>query len=102
MPTYDVDHYQIWSLCQYDNGFVAWVELYYGGRAVGRIFFYAEGRALPKNYTSPPTLHYPASQFATVMDILRQEKPLKFQTSDGGNGWIGTAALEPAGEEEAR
>jgi hypothetical protein len=46
-------------------------------------------------------LYYHIREFDSVMDILRNEKPLKLYFNPGGKwGCVSTSSLEPVGEEE--
>jgi len=73
------------------------------------LHFYPEGVAVPANskQTHIPTgrpifyVNYRYAQFGNVVDILRNEKPLKFMFNDGNLGAYITTSEEPIGEAES-
>jgi hypothetical protein len=73
-----------------------------GGAYVGHIVFLKDGVNLPANYETygNPVLHFPASKFDEIMNVLRHEEPL-YIALDPSNG-MGTICTsnEPIGEEE--
>jgi hypothetical protein len=68
---------------------------------VGRMVFYSEN--IPPNTTTGnnlPSLHFHASQFNDIIDILRYEKPLFLRMNTGSlNGELATSS-EEIGEQE--
>ena len=77
--------------------------LYNDNTFVGSIFFMKEGVNIPANVESSgqPKLHFPASKFEEIMNILRHEEPLYITlVPSNGIGTISTS-LEPIGEEES-
>ena len=76
--------------------------LYHDGAYVGSIFFMKEGVSMPENIevSGNPRLHFPASRFEELMDVLRHEEPLYISVvPSNGIGTISTSN-EPIGEEE--
>jgi hypothetical protein len=71
------------------------------------LFFYREGMTLPENrritYSGGRSAYYVSyrwSQFTSVIDLLRNEKPIQFFFRDGDRqAYISTSA-EPVGEAE--
>ena len=96
----DFDSYKYW----YYSGhpYEALIYCYKATAYVGRIVFYKDGAAIPANANlSGPSIHYPLSRFADVIDTLRMEKPLYlFLNLDNGIGMLATSDFEPVGEEE--
>jgi len=45
------------------------------------------------------TMHLPSTMFQSVLDILRNEKPIQIYFAQG-RGFFGTGATEPVGENE--
>ena len=72
------------------------------------LYFYPEGATLPPNRkeihapsgTPLYTVNYRYSQMANVLDLLRNEKPIKFSFDDGSLGAYITTSQEPVGEGE--
>ncbi len=57
--------------------------LYSGGKAIGQLYFETNGSALPQDQIiGTPTIFYHREDFANVLDMLRNEKPVVFD-SDG-------------------
>lgn len=98
-----------------NSGRVALLLCYSGNSFVGRIDFYPDGGALPKDYLWHPgpvseyaVLHMPMSRFDSVVSIVRNEKPLNLYmsvnrgsgSSTQGYGYLATTDKEPVGEEE--
>jgi hypothetical protein len=97
-----------------DSGRVALVMCYQGDGFVGRIDFHPDGAALVSDYLwhpSSPSVTYvvlqmPVSRFASVVETLRRERPLKlsidvdagFGAATNGSGYLGTGAKEPIAE----
>jgi hypothetical protein len=76
--------------------------LYKGGAYVGSVFFMKEGVDIPENAEvgGHPRLHFPASKYMEIMDMLRHESPLYITlVPTNGIGTISTSS-EPVGEEE--
>lgn len=110
-------------MAQYTNGFDAYQAFYYSGstqlQAViqvyasgvfnGRIGFYPDaGPVVPNGEITPtgikvPAINFALSRFPAIMDMLRWEKPLYiFLDTSNGIGFVGTAQLEPVGEQEGK
>jgi len=110
-------------MAQFTNGFDAYQAFYYTGptqlQAViqvyaagvftGRIGFYPDaGPVVPNGTINPtgvnvPAVNYALSRFEDVMTMLHTEKPLYiFLDTGNGIGFVGTAQLEPVGEEEGK
>ncbi|MEM7482772.1 MAG: hypothetical protein AAF481_16480 [Acidobacteriota bacterium] len=69
--------------------------------------FYPQDSTLPPNKTAPHIsgktlyyLNYRYDQLANSIDILRNEKPIKFFYRDDTHAGYITTAAEPVGEEE--
>lgn len=83
------------------------IECLHRGDLVGMLHFHSEGTQLPTNDLldggdGGPVcrLHYRLSQFAHLVDLLREEKPLYLWFSEAsGQGAVMTGA-EPVGEGE--
>ncbi len=98
-----------------NDGRVGLVMCYSGNSFVGRIDFYPDGEALPKDYLWHPgssgecvILHMPMSRFDSVLSTIREESPLNLyiNANNGGGastqgfGYLTTTDKEPVGEEE--
>ena len=96
----DFDTYKYW----YYSGhpYEALIYCYKATAYVGRIVFFKDGASIPPNANlSGPSIHYPISRFAHVIDTLRMEKPLYlFLNLDNNIGMVATSDFEPVGEEE--
>jgi len=90
------------------------VELFWSRRQVGTIHFYPDGTPIPGDEVFAQSsgciiyLHYPEDRYASIMDILRNEKPAYVYIGarpgspgsfTSGEGHIKTSK-EPLGEEE--
>ena len=97
----DFDSYKYW--CYSGHPYEVLVYCYRDEAYVGRIVFFKDGAPIPPNAdVGGPSIHFPLSRFAQIMDTLRHEKPLYlFLGVDNAIGSIGTADFEPVGEEEA-
>jgi len=101
--TKSFDNYKVFYYSQY-NDLKCYVYLYQGTSYQGRLAFHEDGSAIPDNaaYSGNPTLNYPVSEFANVMEILREEKPLNITLNEAnGIGTLATSQYEPVGEEES-
>jgi hypothetical protein len=81
----------------------ALIYCYQAGAYVGRIVFFKDAASTPANanYASGPSIHYPLSRYADVVDLLRHEKPLSlFLNLDNLIGILSTDENEPTGEDE--
>ncbi len=79
---------------------VAFIHCYYNGRNVMSCEFYRNGSALPQNRNggSRVALTYHWSHFDSVVDVLRNEKPIYFGYIDTTKvGYVSTHQ-EPVGE----
>lgn len=75
---------------------------YKDGTYVGCVFFMKEDESIPTNIevSGHPRLHFPASKFEEIMNMLRHESPLYLTlVTSNGIGTISTSN-EPIGEEE--
>lgn len=98
MPVKQIGSYQV----QYaSNSFVPRIWLKDTGNAsIGQLVFRPDGAPLPADNAT--NLHYHLSNFAHIMDLLRNEKPLYYHFVGAGSGnenAIRTSA-EPQGEGE--
>ncbi len=77
------------------------------GTLHGALYFHKDSDTMPKQDTRNPATpyiycHYPAEDFANIVDILRNELPIYFTwvgSETEGQGAV-TTSLEPIGEEE--
>ncbi|MEP7016039.1 MAG: hypothetical protein ABI925_11415 [Verrucomicrobiota bacterium] len=78
------------------------IDLYMSAAAVGTLLFMKTGQPIPANTIvgGIPRLHYSITDFAAMMSMIREEKPL-FINLNEANG-IGTICTsdEPVGEQE--
>ncbi len=99
-----IDHYKV---VQYGKNktpetLVAYIHCYHAGRNVMSCEFYAEGSAIPDNRFAGCRigLAYPWSRFSSVLDVLRNERPLYYGYIFSTKvGYVSTY-LEAVGEEE--
>jgi hypothetical protein len=72
------------------------------GSRVAFLTFMNDGVPLPANTIGPgtPNIHFPVSQLNNVITTLRYEKPLQVDLPSTLIGTVGTASLEPVGEQE--
>lgn len=78
-------------------------DCYDEGRYVGRLWFWPEGATVPANEFSGGQvhLHFRLARAGEVLATLRTEKPLFLLLNEATQwGYVGTAALEPVGEQE--
>ena len=83
-----------------DSDLVAYIHCYYKGKNVVSCEFYQEGASLPdnRNKGGRVSLMYPWRRLYTMMDVLRNEKPLYFGFIESTKvGYIATHQ-EPVGE----
>lgn len=83
----------------------AFIHCYHANKNVMSALFYNDESSVPNNHWAGEgyrvELKYPMSKFASIIDLLRNEKPLYFgYISDNSLGYISTHA-EPTGEEES-
>jgi len=98
------DSYKIWYYSARQYSWRVNMQLYKGGGVVGRLMFMKKGQPLPDNHTDGNLvyLYYPIRRFEEIMGILRYEKPLYVALVPSNKiGYVGTADLEPVGEEES-
>jgi len=73
------------------------------GRAI--LWFYPEGATLPDNRKWPDRdffdVYYHMDSWEAILDVLRNESPVKFNYSDTNNGAQIYTGQEPVGEEES-
>jgi len=77
------------------------------GKAVGIAYFHPDGMTMPSAMLTDSgliVLHYPASHFPAVVDLLRNERPVFLRYTAGEPPTVSIdTALEPVGEgNEAR
>ena len=108
MAYYSIDQYQLsmWSsrsLTDNPVAALAGVMLYEAGsgRYRGRIYFHPDGNELidPTESGGVITLRYNLCQLPSVIDMLRNEKPVYIYYYSVGNAGLKTGK-EPVGEEE--
>ena len=81
---------------------ISGIHIYNEGIYKGKCSFYEDGVNMSQNISSSGRvyLHYPASKFSWVLDILRNEKPVFYYLNTSSRfGYIGTSR-EAVGEEE--
>ena len=98
----DFDEYKVF----YTNSskhYKAFIYLYHDKKYIGSLGFLNNDKVLPDavfdNVNSIIRLHYHISNFGNIVEILRQEKPLRLYCHSDGFGWL-TTSFEPIGEEE--
>jgi len=98
----NVTHYSIlfYGSAEGFMGIRAQIQLADGAAVLGWIRFHDEGMAFPADGQSGDKLvmNLPTALFPSVLDVLRNEKPVKFYLSSG-RVFFGTDA-EEVGEEE--
>lgn len=114
MPTFQIDKYTVQLFANDLRGSLTrWADkvifLYSGNQNVGQAYFAREGASAPDATFSGGIVwyHAPGSQYAPVMDMLRNEKPVYinwFPHTDStepndGNAYFSTGQ-EPIGEGE--
>jgi len=83
------------------DGLRAQIRLYdEAHKALAYVRFYDRGSAIPVDFV-PPLLdtwrvHLPSDMFGSVLDVLRNEKPVQFYTGRHDRTYLGTL---PEGEE---
>ena len=100
--TNEFDSYRLYYQSAPQYSWQSRIYLYNDGSYVGSIFFMKEGVDLPANIDvgGHPRLHFPASKFEEIMNVLRHEEPLYITlVTSNGIGTISTSN-EPIGEEE--
>ncbi len=101
MPLTQIDKYEV----MYSSGtFPPRIWLKQSGKYIGQLIFQANGAALPPDAMlgTQVNLHYHLENLETVLDLLRNEKPMYLLFSGSGPGFengIKTTA-EPLGEGE--
>jgi len=108
MAYYTIDRYELmmWSsrsLIDNPNSAIAGLMFYEAGtgRYRGRAYFHPDGINLPAPTESGGfiTLRYNLCQLESVIDLLRNEKPIYLYFYSAGNAGLKTGR-EPVGEEE--
>ncbi|HEX6746144.1 MAG TPA: hypothetical protein VF092_02435 [Longimicrobium sp.] len=101
----DVSTYHVYAQGANTKGVLAWIILGIPN-AFATLMFYQDGAEIPANSifvnAGQPayTVRYHYAQFADVLDLLRNEKPIKFAFNDQSlSGYI-TTGDEPVGEAE--
>lgn len=97
----EFDSYKLYYVCNHQT-VPAQLLLYNGKTFVGWVYFYHDDIDLPEPYWGTLfILYYKLRHFDDMISILRHEKPLFALYNDEAKyGGIGTAELEPVGEEE--
>ena len=102
MPVTKIDEYDVLYSA---NSFVPRISLRGGGKSLGQLVFLPNGSSLPPDSMTGTTvnLYYHLTDFANVIDLLRNEKPmfLLFNGTGGGNENGIKTTPEPVGEGEA-
>lgn len=103
MANYPFDKYSVLfygSSAGYNN-FRAQIQLFNAATPVGYVRFVVSGAAFPADTESGGvvTMHMPESSYASVIDLLRNEKPLLIYYV-GGRAFLGTVSTENTGEDD--
>jgi hypothetical protein len=79
----------------------AQIALYDGGKIVAYVRFNDPSMVFEADSDSGGIIwmYLPSSMFQSVVDILRNEKPINIYYAQG-RGFLGTSTLEPVGEAE--
>jgi hypothetical protein len=79
----------------------AQIELHGPSGPVAWVRFNDPGMVFENDYVTNGVLrmHLPSSMFQSVLDVLRNEKPIQVYFAQG-RGFLGTASVEPVGEGE--
>jgi hypothetical protein len=99
MVMQEFDSYEFQYLSAYP--YEAIILVYKDRKFVGSITFWKDDGRIPDNKSLPEiSINYPISRFNDVINILRQEKPLKLFISSENPllGGIMTSEKEPTGE----
>ncbi len=103
MTTYQIDSY---ACVQYTDrpGVVALIHLYDNNSVYrGSLYFHPDGTHLPDANEDTPNgqifLRLPVSRFASAVDMLRNESPIRLIYNSPMNAYL-TTGREPTGEEE--
>jgi hypothetical protein len=77
----------------------AQIQLMDGATVLGWVRFHDAGQAFPddSNANDKITMHLPSAMFSAVVDMLRNEKPIKVWWA-AGKAFIGTEGTEMVGE----
>jgi hypothetical protein len=101
MPLTNIESYQVIYSA---NSFVPRIGLLSGGKYVGQLIFHPDAAALPPDSMAgtQAQLHYHLADFANVIDVLRNEKPVSLLYSGSGGGFENAieTSPEPVGEAE--
>jgi hypothetical protein len=87
------------------NGFAdlrAIIRLYNGPTVVSEVRFFIPGVDIPDDYTDSIDriqMHFPSSMFQSVLDVLRNERPILIDNFFGFSAFLGTE-VERVGEAE--
>lgn len=69
---------------------------------MGSVTFHEAGATIPADSESGGVIraHMPWNMFASVLDVLRNEKPIYFYRHTNGHAYLGTSGWEAVGEGE--
>ena len=80
------------------------VGLYGDDGIIAGLYFHNDSSTMPDSDhlpdTGQPMLHYPVSDFANVIDLLRNESPVYYREVGGWSMGSITTTMEPVGEGE--
>lgn len=84
-----VHHY---TVMYSSNAFTPRIGLKSNGSFVAQLLFHPDGQALPADgvLDGQPQLHYHLADFANIIDLLRNEKPLRVIYTGSGAGFENT------------
>ena len=101
MPLTQIDEYEVMYSA---NAFPPRIWLKHAGKFIGQLIFSPNGSALPADAMvgGQANLHYHLANFANVIDLLRNEKPMYLLWTGGspGNENAIKTTAEPLGEGE--
>lgn len=101
MSATNIDEYVVYYSA---NSFWPRIGLKSAGKFVGTLHFKANGTTLPADtlVNGQPNLYYHLADFANVLDLLRNEKPITLMYLGSGGGFENSiqTSSEPVGEGE--
>lgn len=105
ITNHEIDSYKIYHYnAENSYGQIAVINCYKNGSFKGSLYFYKDGETVPASkITSSGYLYlrFNEGSLQSMIETLRQEKPLYIGFNDSNSwGWLSTST-EPIGEEEA-
>ena len=101
MATWEVGTYRLYQYSGREVGTKAVIRLEESGGSHALHAYFTTSSPLPSNTISGSFyfLYYPFDMFSTMMEMLREEKPIYVHEYGAANIYVGTHQ-EPVGEEE--